>query len=160
LLRVGLVWAGSPDHRANSVRSASLADFAPLGQLPGVRFFSLQKGEPGAEARTPPRGLNLTDLGPELSDFADTAAIVSLLDLVITVDTSVGHLAGALGRPTWILPWATHDWRWLLGRDDTPWYPTVRLFRQERPGTWRLTIKRVAAALAMRALVEGERAGR
>jgi len=159
-LRVGLVWAGSPDHRANGVRSTSLAQLAALGRVPGVRFFSLQKGAPGAEALTPPPGLDLTDLGPALADFADTAAVVSLLDLVITVDTSVGHLAGALGKPTWILPWATHDWRWLLHRADTPWYPTARLFRQDRPGVWGPTIERVAGALTNLAAARGLRARR
>jgi hypothetical protein len=146
--RVGLVWAGSPDHRLNGQRSARLDDFTPLGRAPGVRFYGLQKGEPAAEAQRPPAELDFVDLGPALRDFADTAALVSNLDLIITVDTSVGHLAGALGVPAWILPWATHDWRWLLGRDDSPWYPSVRLFRQERPHDWAPVIERVAAALA------------
>ena len=107
--RVGLVWAGSPDHRQNGQRSTTLAALAPLGSVPGVRFYGLQKGTPGAEALTPPAGLDFVDLGPALTDFAETAAVLSVLDLVITVDTSVGHLAGALGRPAWILPRATHD---------------------------------------------------
>jgi hypothetical protein len=155
-LRVGLVWAGSPDHRLNVQRSAQLADFAPLAaaarhirQEHGrtVRFYGLQKGAPAAEAQSPPPGLEFRDLGPQLADFAETAAVLSVLDLVVTVDTSVGHLAGALGRPAWVLPWATHDWRWLLGRDDSPWHPSVRLFRQERPNAWGPVLDRVASAL-------------
>lgn len=155
-LRVGLVWAGSPDHRLNVLRSARLADFAPLAQAAQVfstargrpvRFYSLQKGAPAAEVQSPPLGLDVVDLGPALTDFAETAAALSLLDLVITVDTSVGHLAGALGRPVWVLPWATHDWRWLLDRDDSPWYSSVRLFRQEQPNAWGPVLERVAAAL-------------
>ncbi len=155
-LRVGLVWAGSPDHRLNVQRSAHLLDFAPLAdaariiqatQGRPVHFYSLQTGAPAAEAQTPPPGLDVVDLAPLLTDFAETAALLSLLDLVVTVDTSVGHLAGALGRPAWVLPWATHDWRWLLGRDDSPWYPSVRLFRQEQPNTWGPVLTRVAAAL-------------
>lgn len=156
-VRVGLVWAGSPDHRLNVQRSASLADFAPLAEAArafatahgrALRFYALQKGAPAAEAGTPPPGLDLVDLGPDLTDFAETAAAVAALDLVITVDTSVGHLAGALGRPVWVLPWATHDWRWLLDRDDSPWYPSVRLFRQSRPNAWGPVLERVAAVLA------------
>jgi len=146
--RVGLVWAGSPDHRLNGQRSTTLAALAPLGTVAGVRFYGLQKGTPGAEALTPPAGLDFVDLGPELADFGETAAVVSLLDLVITVDSSVGHLAGALGRPAWVLPWATHDWRWLLGRDDSPWYPSVRLFRQQQPNAWGPVVEQVARALA------------
>lgn len=145
--RVGLVWGGSPDHRLNNQRSTTLAALAPLGAVGGVRFYGLQKGAPAAEALTPPAGLDVVDLGPELQDFADTAAVISVLDLVITVDTSVGHLAGALGRPAWVLPWATHDWRWLLDRDDSPWYPSVRLFRQEQPHVWAPVVAHVAEAL-------------
>ena len=140
---------GDPDHRANGLHARRRwPRFEPLGSVLGIEFVALQKRHPGAEALAPPPGLCLTpNLGPDLADFADTAAVISLLDLVITVDTSVGHLAGAIGRPTWILPWATHDWRWLLDREDTPWYPTARLFRQEQPGAWTPTIERVAAAL-------------
>jgi FkbM family methyltransferase len=145
--RVGLVWAGSPDHRLNGQRSTTLAALAPLGAVPGVRFYGLQKGPPAVEALTPPAGMDFVDLGPELTDFGETAAAVCLLDLVITVDTSVAHLAGALGRPAWVLPWATHDWRWLLGRDDSPWYPSIRLFRQETPNAWGPVVARVAVAL-------------
>jgi FkbM family methyltransferase len=148
--RVGLAWAGSPDHRLNGQRSTTLAELAPLGAAEGVRFYGLQKGGPAVEALTPPAGLDFVDLGPTLGDFADTAALVSLLDLVITVDTSVAHLAGAIGRPCWVMPWATHDWRWLLGRDDSPWYPSLRLFRQQTPNAWGPVVARVAEALVGR----------
>jgi FkbM family methyltransferase len=148
--RIGLVWAGSPDHRLNGQRSMTLAALSPLGSSSaGIRFYALQKGPSAAEALTPPAGLDVIDLGPDLTDFGETAAVVSLLDLVISVDTSVAHLAGALGRSIWVLPWATHDWRWLLGREDSPWYPSVRLFRQETPNTWGPVVARVAAALAV-----------
>jgi ADP-heptose:LPS heptosyltransferase len=120
---------------------------APLGAVPGVRFYGLQKEAGADEALSPPPGLDFVDLGPGLADFADTAAVLSVLDLVVTVDTAAGHLAGALGRPVWVLLWATHDWHWLLDREDTPWYPTMRLFRQERPNAWEPVIARVEAAL-------------
>jgi ADP-heptose:LPS heptosyltransferase len=111
---------------------------APLGSLPHVHFFSLQKGAGEDEAAHPPASLSVTDLAPQIGDFADSAAIISKLDLVITVDTAVAHLAGALGRRCWVLlPDYKPDWRWLAGRDDSPWYPGVmRLFRQDATGAW------------------------
>jgi hypothetical protein len=145
--RVGLVWAGSPLHANDSRRSLSLDALEVLAQ-PGASFYSLQKDAAAAAAATPPAGLRLIDLGPNLHDFAETAAAVSRLDLVITVDTAVGHLAGALGRPVWLLLSAVHDTRWMTEREDTPWYPTMRLFRQ-RPGeTWGPVLQRVRAELA------------
>lgn len=145
--KVGLVWAGNPRHWNDRNRSCTLADFAPLAAIPGLRFFSLQKGPTAAQAVNPPAGLSLIDLAPELHDFADTAAVIAQLDLVLAVDTSVLHLAGALGRPAWALLPALPDWRWLLGRDDSPWYPTLRLFRQTEPGDWVGVFARVATAL-------------
>jgi ADP-heptose:LPS heptosyltransferase len=121
---------------------------APLAAASGVQFISLQIGEPAAEAREPPDGLRLVDWTAELGDFADTAALVAGLDLVISVDTSVAHLAGALGRPVWILSRFDGCWRWLEDRDDSPWYPTARLFRQPDPGAWDPVIASVAEALA------------
>jgi tetratricopeptide (TPR) repeat protein len=156
-LRVGLVWAGSPrtaDPAANAVdrrRSMSLAQFAPLGTVPGVSFVSLQKGERAEEAKAPPAGMQLRDWTDELWDFADTAALIAGLDLVISVDTSVVHLAGALGKPVWVLNRYDACWRWLHGRTDSPWYPTARLFRQSSYGEWDGVIEEVVAAL--RALV-------
>ena len=146
--RVGLVWKGNPRFENDRERSLpSLNTLAPLADLPGLRFFSLQKGAGEDEAAAPP--FPLTDLAPDIGDFADTAAIVANLDLVITVDTAVAHLVGALGKPCWVLlPDYKTDWRWLDGRDDTPWYPgVVRLFRQPAGGGWSPVIAAVAAAL-------------
>ena len=135
-LKVGIAWAGRPTHPNDRNRSLKLGAFAPLAQVAGVRFVSLQKGEAAAEAKSPPEGMDLLDAGPELKDFGDTAALVAALDLVIAVDTSVVHLAGALGKPVWVLLPFAPDWRWLLNRDDSPWYPTMRLFRQQRRMEW------------------------
>ena len=147
-LRVGIVWAGSPHtddagfHLIDQRRSIRVGDLAPLGEIEGVAWVSLQKEPPRNEVP----GFSL--LRPAMSDFAETAAIVASLDLVISVDTSVAHLAGALGKPVWLL--SRHDgcWRWLVGRDDSPWYPTMRLYRQEQPLDWSGVISRVAADLA------------
>lgn len=146
--RVGIVWQGNPGADFDRRRSILLAAFAPLAAVPGVTFVSLQKREAAALAQSPPLGLGLHDWTAELSDFADTAALVEALDLVISVDTSVAHLAGALGKPGWILSRFDGCWRWMLGREDSPWYPTARLFRQRRPGDWDEVMTRVAAELA------------
>jgi Flp pilus assembly protein TadD len=146
LLRVGLVWAGNPDHKQDARRSMSPLSLAPLGGVAGVQFFSLQKG-PSSAQHAPPPGLTLTDLGPALDDFADTAAALTHLDLIITVDTAVAHLAGALGRPVWLLLARGHDWRWIDGLERSPWYPTMRIFRQDVPGGWVSLVQRVAAEL-------------
>lgn len=144
--RVGLVWHGNPRHDNDAERSLpGPQTLAPLWQVPGVDFFSLQL--PADDAW--PADLPCTDLAPRIGDFADTAALLASLDLLITVDTSAAHLAGALGRPCWLLlpAWKT-DWRWLRGRDDTPWYPSLRLFRQPARGDWATPVARIAAALA------------
>ena len=135
-LKVGIVWAGSPTHKNDRNRSVKLATLTPLAEVRGVRFISIQKGEAATEAKSPPQGMELLDAGQELKDFADTAALVATLDLVIAVDTSVAHLAGALGKPVWVLLPFSADWRWLFDRSDSPWYPTMRLFRQRRAGEW------------------------
>jgi hypothetical protein len=135
-IKVGLVWAGNPEYRADTARSCRLADYAPLARLPQVRFYSLQKGLASKQALCPPAGMDLTNLRGELHDFADTAAVIMNLDLVITVDTAVAHLAGALGRPVWTLVAYHGCWRWMYAREDTPWYPTMRLFRQREEGDW------------------------
>jgi len=144
-LRVGLVWAGNATHLGDRFRSIPLSLFEPLLALEGVHFFSLQLGpESGQVAKT--RGA-IVDLAPAIDDLADTGALMEQLDLVIAVDTAVVHLAGALGRPVWVmLPFAP-DWRWLLGREDSPWYPSARLFRQPRFGDWEAVVERVRAAL-------------
>ncbi len=120
--------------------------FGALLNIPGVKYFSLQKGAPATELESIPAG-TVIDLSACLEDFADTAATIQELDLVISIDTAVAHLAGALGKPVWtLLPFAP-DWRWMLEREDTPWYPTMRLFRQLAPGDWASVIKRVAGEL-------------
>jgi tetratricopeptide (TPR) repeat protein len=148
-LRVGLAWAGSPRFKGNRARSLNLQQLAPFAAVPGVKFYSLQKGAAGEQAKSPPVGLELVDLGPDLNDFADTAAVMSLMDLIITTDTSVPHLAGAMGRPVWLMLQFAPDWRWLLERQDSPWYPTMRLFRQSRTGDWDGVIMRVVDALSL-----------
>ena len=146
-LKVACLWAGRPTHMNDANRSMSLAMLAPLGQE-GVTFFSIQKGPSEDDALRPPPGMTLVSLSPEIRDFEDTAAILSEVDLLISIDSSPVHLAGALGRPAWVMLPLLPDWRWLQGRDDTPWYPSVTLFRQTEWGRWDQVIARVAAALA------------
>lgn len=148
-LKVGLAWRGNPRFENNAERSLpSLEALAPLGLLSGASFFSLQKDN--TEATRPPAGLELTDLAPRLNDFADTAAAIANLDLVISVDTAVAHLAGALAKPFWLmLADYKPDWRWLADRDDSPWYPgAARLFRQKTAGDWNETIVTIRENLA------------
>ena len=150
-LRVGLVWAGDarPDqpkcHQVDRRRSLPLAAFAPLGTVAGASFISLQKGNPAAELATAP--FPITNPMTDVRDFADTAALIAGLDLVITVDTSVAHLAGALGKPVWLLSRFDGCWRWLRARSDSPWYPTMRLYRQPSPGDWAPIIAAITADL-------------
>ncbi len=146
-MKIGIAWAGHVGHRGNSKRSTSLFTWAPLAGIRGVTFFSLQLGEAAVEAHNSPSGMDLFDLTDFIGDFADTAAFISLLDLVISVDTGVAHLAGAMGRPVWTLLPFTPDWRWLLGRKNSPWYPTMRLFRQRVPGDWKGVFEEVASTL-------------
>ncbi len=134
--RIGLVWAGNPAFRHDAARSPRLGAIAPLLAVKGVEFFGLQMGDGRrdlADYAMPP---SFTDLASHITDFADTAAIIANLDLVITSDTSVAHLAGALGKPVWVMLQAVPDWRWLRDRDDSPWYPSMRLFRQAQRGDW------------------------
>jgi len=152
-LRVGLVWAGgSRLHKlelepVNRRRNISLATLAPLAQARGVSFVSLQKGVSAPDVQAPPAGMTLFDFTDDLHDFTDTAALVETLDLVISVDTSVAHLAGAMGKPIWLLNRFDTCWRWLLNRDDSPWYPTLTQFRQPAPGDWDSVVMTLAAAL-------------
>ena len=144
-LRVGIAWAGRADFPRDALRSIRLERFAPLFEGTGTVFFSLQKGEPASQlAQT---GFAIHDWTGDCKDLLDTAALIEQLDLVITVDTAIVHLAAALGRPTWLLNRFESEWRWMLGREDCAWYPTVRIFRQARPGDWRNVMDRVAAAL-------------
>jgi hypothetical protein len=124
-----------------------LADMAPLAAVRGCSFVSLQLGPPAAQLNEPPAGLVVHQVAEVLGDFADTAALVANLDLVISVDTAVAHLAGALGRPVWLLNRFDTCWRWLLGREDSPWYPTLRQFRHDGQEDWSTVMQRVAAAL-------------
>ena len=144
--RVGLVWGGSPGHLNDRNRSIAPELLRPLVEAPGVEAFSLMVGRDGEAARV--FGDAVTDLAPELGDFADTAAAITHMDLVISVDTAVAHLAGALGGMAWTLLPFNPDWRWMLDRDDSPWYPSMRLFRQEKRKDWEGVIERVQAELA------------
>jgi hypothetical protein len=151
-LRVGLCWAGGRTSNPGQIlldarRSIALDTLAPLGDISGVHFISLQKGPPAAEAACPARGMELHDFTGDLHDFADTAALIDGLDLVISVDTAVAHLAGALGKPVWLLNRFDTCFRWLQNRDDSPWYPLLRQFRQPAPGDWHSVISRARGAL-------------
>ena len=154
-LRVGLAWSGRPTHPNNQRRSIRLETLAPILAVEGVDFFGLQKPFPEEDRAFAATLPSFTDLSPELSDFAETGAVMQSLDLVIAVDTAVVHLAGALGVAAWVLVPEPADWRWLLDRTDTPWYPTIRLFRQPKPTDWSSVAAAVAWALADRA---GQRA--
>ncbi|MBP2315639.1 tetratricopeptide repeat protein [Azospirillum soli] len=144
-LRCGLVWAGRPANVNDARRSMRLAAFAPLAAIPGVTLYSLQVGPAVRELAEFPGPI--TDLSGDLPDLAEAAAAIAALDLVITVDTAIAHLAGALGRPVWVLLPSNPCWRWMSGRSDSPWYPTARLFRQERPDDWTGPLAAVARAL-------------
>lgn len=146
-LRVGFAWGGSPLQTNNQFRSIPLAELLPLLRTPGVDAFSLQVGATPDEAAQLAAVPGVTDLAPVLGDFADTAAVMRQLDLVLTVDTSVAHLAGTLGRPAWVLLSHTCCWRYLLDRTDSPWYPTFRLFRQPRRGAWPEVVAALRTAL-------------
>jgi hypothetical protein len=146
-LKVGLVWGGNPNHQRDRFRSIPFLALLSVVQLDGVALFALQKGA-HATAMGPWREpFGIIDLGPHLATLEDTAAAMMELDVVITVDTATAHLAGALGRPTWALHAHVPDWRWLRDRDDSPWYPTMRLFRQSAPGEWSRPLGEIHAAL-------------
>lgn len=143
-MRVGLSWAGNPNYRADHERSTTLQTLAPLLELPNIHWLSLQKGPATTQIAQYPQLINASEND---QDLADTAALVLSLDLVITTDTAIAHLAGALGKPLWLLlPWQS-DWRWMQHRTDTPWYPTARLFRQPTPNNWPALIAEVASEL-------------
>jgi hypothetical protein len=156
-LKVGLVWGGEPRNASDRERSIPLALFEPLLRLPAIAWYSLQKGPKEAQLDdlAPDARARLVNLSPFITDFTHTAHAIRRLDLVITVCTSVAHASGALGAPTWVLLRKAADWRWFRNRDDSPWYPTARLFRQRVRGEWEPVLLDVA-----RALVERMRAGR
>jgi tetratricopeptide (TPR) repeat protein len=143
-MNAGVVWAGNPTNYTDATRSIPAHLLAPLTRMPGIDWWSLQVGPSAAD--TPDGVVNLAE---ELIDFGETAAVVSALDLVITVDTAVAHLAGSLGKPVWLLVAYASDWRWLLHREDTPWYPSMKIFRQNSPREWADVIERVASELTM-----------
>jgi hypothetical protein len=149
LRRVGLVWAGRPTHRNDRNRTMALSVLAPpLAEVPGIALVSLQKGDAATEVSSYAGRAMLADAARDITDYEDTVAAIAALDLVITVDTSVAHIAGAMGRPCWVLLPFTCDWRWLRDRPDSPWYPSLRLFRQKTPGRWDEPLAAVAAELA------------
>jgi tetratricopeptide (TPR) repeat protein len=145
--KVGIVWAGSPTHGNDRYRSCKLKDFAPVAKVDGFRLYGLQKGVAAAQMDEMAEVLPIVNISKEFEDFTDTAAAIENLDLVISVDTSVLHLAGAMGKPAWaLLPYAP-EWRWMLNRQDSPWYPTMRLFRQSQWSHWEPVFEQVAAEL-------------
>jgi len=145
--KIGLNWAGNPSYRADRERSTRLETFLPLLEISGIQWVSLQKADPASQIAQLPPGISLYDGSSHDRDLADTAALIANLDLVLTTDTAVAHLAGALGKPLWLLlPWQS-DWRWMQDKPTTPWYPTARLFRQSSPNNWPELIHRVAREL-------------
>lgn len=152
--KVGLAWSGNPAHKNDHNRSCRFSDFTPMGNVPGVAFYSLQK-EGIDENDELCSAMHVKDIGRYLDDFHDTAAVIENLDLVISVDTSVVHVAGALGKPVWTLLPFVPDWRWMLEREDTPWYPTMRLFRQPAYGDWKSVINKVADELRKQVQLKG-----
>jgi hypothetical protein len=159
--RIGLAWTGRPTHPNDRRRSTPLARLGPIAAAGRASFVSLQKPLPRSDEASLGLFPGLSDIAGELTDFGETAAVIANLDLVISVDTAMAHLAGALGKPVWIMLAKASDWRWLLERSDSPWYPTARLFRQRTPGAWDPVIAEIAAALAveLRAGAEGIAAG-
>lgn len=148
--KIGIGWQGNPGHNKDRERSFRLAQYEGLARIPGVRLYSLQKGFGTEQLGAPGGRFEVTDLGSRSADMMDTAAAIANLDLVITPDTALAHLAGALGAPVWVaLPYAP-DWRWMLGRGDSPWYPTMRLFRQPKWGDWDAVFEQIVGAAAER----------
>jgi len=146
--KIGIVWAGKPDHGNDKNRSCDAELFIPILKLPSTVLYALQTGIAGLTIDSALRDMdNFFELGPDLDDFSDTAAVIKNLDLIISVDTAVAHLAGAMGKPVWTLLPFVPDWRWLLEREDTPWYPTMRLFRQPEAGRWDLVLESVILEL-------------
>ena len=146
-IRVGLAWSGNPDQLENQYRSCRFSDLASLLEKPGFSFYSLQKGPTSHELEPYKRNGLIHDYTDEFEDFADTADFISALDLVITVDTSIAHLAGSMGKPVWTILWFSHCWRYLLDRSDSPWYPSMRLFRQSEENAWTEVVADVQKAL-------------
>jgi len=148
--KVGIVWSGSVSFKGNATRRAPLDRFLRFAEIPGVQLFSLQKRQPADELKALKGETLIADLGPALEDFADAAAAAAEMDLILMTDSAMAHLGGALGRPVWVLLQFAPDWRWFRDRADSPWYPTLRLFRQPRPGDWDSPFEAAHRALAER----------
>ena len=149
LVRVGITWAGNPKYGRDRERSIEPRHILELLEARGIALLSLQKGAPVEQLGELGCQSLISNLDRQINDFTDTAAIVSQLDIVVTCDSAVAHLAGAMGKPVWVaVPYAP-DWRWFLGREDTPWYPTMRLFRQSHPGDWDGVFRRIGKDLAV-----------
>lgn len=146
--KVGLVWSGNPKNYKLAYKSSKLSDFSSLSKLRNVSFYSLQKGDTLQEAQNPPEGMKFINYMDMVDDFSQTAALIMTLDLVISVDTAVAHLSGALGKPIWTLLPFESDWRWMLGREDSPWYPTMKLYRQSFPRDWTSVITDITKDLS------------
>lgn len=145
--KIGIAWAGDPGMRDDHSRSISLETFSSFAASDKVVYYSLQKGPAAEQTKNPPEGINLLDYTEDFNDFSVTAAFIENLDLIITVDTAIAHLAGAIGKPVWTLIPFVPDWRWMLERQDSPWYPTMRLFRQPSPGDWKSAIEKLVVEL-------------
>lgn len=145
--KVGIVWSSSHGRGGRHLRNCNLMDFSAISRIEGVKLYSLQKGPAAEEIEQSAGNIQIVNLGKQFEDFSDTAAAIENLDLIISVDTSVLHLAGAMGRPTWALQCFAPDWRWMLDRDDSPWYPTIKLFKQQELGNWDNVFRRLAAEL-------------
>src|SRR5262249_44424534 len=158
-VKIGIVWQGSPGYRWDRQRSLPLRTFEHLARVPGVHLFSLQRGQGVDQLASIGDRFAVTDLGNKLEEasqaFVERAAVIANLDLVISCDTAIAHLAGALGAPVWVAHSIGSDWRWLTDREDSPWYPTMRLFRQTRAGDWDEVLERMAVALATRPMRVG-----
>jgi len=147
VLNIGIVWAGSPTHKNDKNRSINLSFFSAITNIHNTQFYSLQVGDRRVDLNQEVFTSPIIDAGKHLGNYAETATVINQLDLIITVDTSVAHLAGAMGKPVWVLLPFAPDWRWLLERDDSPWYPTMRLFRQQERGNWTPVFNAVHQAL-------------
>jgi hypothetical protein len=153
--RIGVVFAGHPEHANDAARSIFLSSFLTLKEINGVKLFSLQKEKYAKWTDISLPEFFDQDLGEDISDFADTAAIIENLDLVISIDTAVVHLAGALGKEVWTLLPFSPDFRWMIDREDSPWYPTMKLFRQPKPGDWESVFEKVKGCLEKRLKQDG-----
>jgi ADP-heptose:LPS heptosyltransferase len=145
-----VVWRGNPKHETDRLRSIPLSFWGDILKIPGVDFYSLQVGTDGTELKAAQKKYKITDVAPELKDFSATAAWVDQLDYVLTVDTAMAHLAGAMKKPVWLLVSPANDWRWMKGRHDSPWYRTLHIFRAARIGQWHDLINKVARILEQR----------